>query len=173
MTTAALTLDQLNALDRDAFVARLGFVFEHSPWIAAATWPARPFASLAALHQALCATMLAAPAAQQLELIRAHPDLAGKAAIANQLTPESAREQASAGLGQLAPAEFARFTALNAAYRAQFGFPFIICVREHTKGSILASFEARLAHDQPAELRAALAEIAKIAWLRLADAFGG
>lgn len=170
MAAHPLTLEQINRLSRDTFVERLGFVFEHSPWVAAAAWDARPFASRAALHAAMCNAMWSATPEQQLALICAHPDLAGKAAIANELTDESTREQASAGLNRLTPAEFARFTALNNAYRMRFDFPFIICVREHTKASILASFEQRIAHTRDAELHTALGEIAKIAGLRLADA---
>jgi OHCU decarboxylase len=160
----------VNALDQDEFVAALGPLFEHSPWIAAATWPARPFASLDQLHQALCATMYAAPVERQVALIQAHPDLAGKAAIAGALTAASAREQSSAGLGQLSPEEFAAFTRLNGAYRETFGFPFVICAREHTKTSILEQFAVRLEHSREQEIRAALGEIAKIARLRLLDA---
>ncbi|KPV52543.1 OHCU decarboxylase [Kouleothrix aurantiaca] len=170
MPPDALTLDEINALGRDAFVARLGFVFERSPWVAAAAWDARPFRSRAALHAAMVAAMWAAPREQQLALIRAHPDLAGKAAIAKELTAESTREQASAGLDRLTPAEFARFTELNDAYRARFAFPFIICVREHTKASILANFVERIAHSPDDERHTALGEIAKIAALRLNDA---
>jgi OHCU decarboxylase len=164
-----LTLDEINALDRDGFVARLGFLFEGSPWVAEEAWPARPFASAGELHRALCATMSAAPVERKLALIRAHPDLAGKAAVAGELTPESTREQSSAGLNRLTPEEFARFSRLNAAYREQFGFPFVICVREHTRASILESFEARLRNDREHEIATALGEIAKIARLRLDD----
>jgi len=169
MPSEPLTLAQVNALDRAGFVARLGFLFEGSPWIAEQTWPNRPFADLDDLHRALCGTMYAAPIDRQIALIRAHPDLAGKAAIAGDLTPESAREQSSAGLSQLAPGEFARFTQLNQAYRDRFGFPFIICAREHTKTSILDSFVLRLENAREQEIRAALGEIAKIARLRLLD----
>lgn len=164
-----MTLDEVNQLDRDQFVARLGFLFEGSPWIAAETWPARPFASLDRLHQALCATMRAAPLERKVALIRAHPDLAGRAAIAGELTPESTREQSSAGLDRLSPEEFATFTRLNAAYRDNFAFPFVVCVREHTRASILASFEARVHNDRDQEIETALGEIAKIARLRLLD----
>src|SRR5829696_5562423 len=110
MSTPLLTLANINVMSRDKFVAALGPLFEGSPWIAAATWPARPFASIDQLHQALCATMYAAPVEQQIALIQAHPDLAGKAALAGELTAESTREQSSAGLSQLAPAEYAAFT---------------------------------------------------------------
>jgi urate oxidase len=164
-----LSLHAINALDEEQFTARLGPLFEGSPWIARATWAARPFASLAALHAALVATVQHSTLERKLALVRAHPDLAGRAAIAKQLTPESTREQASAGLDRLTPDEFARFTRLNAAYAERFGFPFVICVREHDKHGILAAFERRLANERDAEVETALAEIAKIAWLRLND----
>jgi OHCU decarboxylase len=170
MATIPVTLGAINALDRDEFVAAFGFLFEGSPWIAAETWSSRPFASPDALHQALCATMYAAPSERKLALIRAHPDLAGKAAIAGELTPESTREQSSAGLDRLTPEEFATFTRLNRSYSETFGFPFVICVRENTKESILASFAARLQHSRDQEVETALGEIAKIARLRLLDA---
>jgi 2-oxo-4-hydroxy-4-carboxy-5-ureidoimidazoline decarboxylase len=162
-------LHSINGLERSAFVAALGHLFEHSPWVAAETWPRRPFAGAAELHRALCATLRAAPADQRLALIRAHPDLAGRLARQNQLTAESTREQASAGLDRLADAELAEFTRLNDAYRAKFGFPFIICARLNAKAAILAAMQARLPHDPTAEHAAALAEIEKIAWLRLQD----
>jgi len=154
-------------------VAALGPLFEGSPWIADATWPERPFAGIAQLHQALCATMHAAPSDRQVALIQAHPDLAGKAAIAGELTAESTREQSSAGLDRLSPAEFATFTRLNGEYREKFGFPFVICVREHSKTSILESFKIRLEHQRDQEIAAALGEIAKIARLRLLDTIRG
>jgi OHCU decarboxylase len=173
MSSMAMTpvpLDAINQLDQDQFVATLGFVFEGSPWIAAETWPDRPFVSRAKLHQALCATMQAAPEAQKIALIQAHPDLAGKAAIIGELTPESTREQASAGLDRMSPDEFATFTRLNQSYRDTFGFPFVICVREHTRASILEDFAARLQNAREQEISTALGEIAKIARLRLLDA---
>jgi 2-oxo-4-hydroxy-4-carboxy-5-ureidoimidazoline decarboxylase len=169
MQTQALTIAEINHLDRDTFVARLGFLFEGSPWVADAAWPARPFADASALHRALCAAMYAAPAERQIALIRAHPDLAGKAAVAGELTAESTREQTSAGLSQLSAEEFARFTQLNQAYRERFEFPFVICAREHTKASILNQFVLRLQNSRAQEIQAALAEIAKIAKLRLLD----
>jgi OHCU decarboxylase len=164
-----MALAEVNELSRDEFVTALGPLFEGSPWIAETTWPARPFASRDQLHQALCATMYAAPVERRIALIQAHPDLAGKAAIAGQLTAESTREQSSAGLNQLSPEEFAAFTRLNGAYRAKFGFPFVICAREHDKAGILEHFAARLEHGRDREIRAALDEIAKIARLRLID----
>lgn len=168
--TTPITLAAVNALDQQGFVAALGFLFEGSPWIAAETWPARPFASVDQLHQALCTTMQGAAIERKIALIKAHPDLAGRAAIADELTPESTREQASAGLNRLRPEEFATFTRLNQSYRERFGFPFVICVREHTKESILASFADRLEHGREQEIATALREIAKIARLRLLDA---
>lgn len=165
-----MVLQAINDLDQQQFVQQLGFVFEHSPWIAAEAWHARPFAGVAELHAAMCAVMYAAPPDRQLALIRAHPDLAGKAAVAGELTRESRMEQSSAGLDRLSPEEFAAFTRMNAAYREKFGFPFIVCVREHTKDSILANFAGRLAHSRDEEIATALGEIAKIARLRLQDA---
>lgn len=169
MAPEPLTLTELNQLDQATFVERLGSLFEGSPWIAEAAWSDRPFADREQLYRALCAAMYAAPAERQVALIRAHPDLAGKAAVAGELTPESTREQRSAGLAQLTPDEFARFTQLNQAYRERFAFPFVICAREHTKGSILDAFVERLQHSRDGEIRAALGEIAKIARLRLLD----
>jgi OHCU decarboxylase len=169
MTRSPLTLDQINAADRDTFVALVGWVFEGSPWVAAGAWAARPFADRAALHAALCAVMWAAPTAQQIALIQAHPDLVGRAALAGTLTPESTREQAAAGLDRLTPDEQATFAQLNAQYRETFGFPFVICARRNKKESILAGFAARLGHTRAEEIATALAEIAQIARLRLDD----
>jgi 2-oxo-4-hydroxy-4-carboxy-5-ureidoimidazoline decarboxylase len=144
-------------------------VFEESPWIAEAAWDARPFGSLDALHAAMVRAVENAPRERRLALIRAHPDLAGKAAIAAELTPESTREQAAAGLDRLTPEQYERMTGLTAAYRERFGFPFVVCAREHTADSIIAAAAARLDAEPAAEERTALAEIAKIARLRLAD----
>lgn len=163
------TISVLNSADRAAFTAALGHLFEHSPWVAEETWAKRPFASTEALHAALCATMRAAPADRQLALIRAHPDLAGRLARQKQLTAESTREQASAGLDQLTDAELTEFTRNNDVYKTKFGFPFIICARLNAKASILAAMAARLPNPPAAEFTTALAEIEKIAWLRLQD----
>lgn len=173
MPDARITIEQINAFDQDSFVQHLGFVFERSPWIAAEAWRARPFTSKRNLHQALWAVLEAASEEQKIALIRAHPDLAGKAAIAGDLTAESTREQALAGLNRLSADEFATFTRLNDAYRSKFSFPFVICVREHTKESILVAFVERLEHARTAEVATAVSEIAKIAWLRLDDAVDG
>jgi OHCU decarboxylase len=162
-------MEGVNELGREAFVERYGPLFEHSPWVAADAWSDRPFADTDELFEALRAAMYSAPRERQLALIRAHPDLAGKAAIEGTLTNSSRREQASAGLDRLTPDEYAAFTRTNAAYRERFGFPFVVCAREHTTDSIIAAAAARLDADPAAEERTALAEIAKIARLRLAD----
>jgi 2-oxo-4-hydroxy-4-carboxy-5-ureidoimidazoline decarboxylase len=164
------TLEALNALSVDGFVAAVGFAFEDSPWIARRAAERRPFASRDALHAAMVGVVGAAGTVQQVALIAAHPDLAGRVAREGRLTPASRDEQAGAGLDRLSPQETARFESANARYRERFGFPFVICVREHDKASILAALETRATHDRPTEIAAALAEIAKIARLRLEDA---
>jgi 2-oxo-4-hydroxy-4-carboxy-5-ureidoimidazoline decarboxylase len=164
-----ITLAALNQLERGPFVAAVGPVFEHSPWIAERAWPLRPFESVEALHGALCDRMYAATEEEQLRLIRAHPDLVGRAARAGTLTPASTREQAGAGLDDLSPAEVELFDRYNEAYQRGHGFPFVICARENRKESILAAFPPRLAHSRDEEVATALAEIAKIAWFRLRD----
>jgi OHCU decarboxylase len=156
--------------DRAAFVDRFGPLFEHSPWVAEAAWSDGPFTEAEELYEALRAAMYAAPRERQLALIRAHPDLAGRAAIEGTLTSSSRSEQASAGLDRLTPDEYAAFTRINAAYRERFGFPFVVCVREHTKESILRVAAERLEHGRDEEIRVALGEIARIARLRLEDA---
>lgn len=163
------TLVDLNQAGQPAFVAALGHLFEHSPWVAEETWAKRPFASAEALHAAMGATMRGAARDRQLALIRAHPDLAGRLAQQKKLTAESTREQASAGLDQLTDAELAEFTRNNDAYKAKFGFPFIICARLNAKASILAAMAARLPNPPAVEFTTALGEIEKIAWLRLSD----
>lgn len=166
-------LPTINRLDRAAFTAALGHLFEHSPWVAEGTWAQRPFPSAEALHAALCATMRAAPRDRQLALIRAHPDLAGRLAQQRKLTAESTREQASAGLDTLTDAELADFTARNETYQAKFGFPFIICARLNAKAAILSAMQARVNNPPDTEFATALGEIEKIARLRLADMLKG
>lgn len=141
-------------------------LFEHSPWIEERA-AARP--SSGDRHADLMAVVHGASAEEQLALIRAHPELAGKAAIDRTLTEASAAEQASAGLDRLSEAEFARFHALNAAYRERFGFPFIICVRLTDKAGILAAMETRLTNDRETEIATAIAQIGEIVRLRLED----
>ena len=162
-------MEAVNELGREAFVERFGPLFEHSPWVAADAWSDRPFADMDELFEALRAAMYAAPRDRQLELIRAHPDLAGRAAIEGSLTERSSREQSSAGLDRLTPDEYEAFTRTNTAYRERFGFPFVVCVREHTKESILRVAAERLEHTRDEEVRVALEEIAKIARLRMED----
>jgi 2-oxo-4-hydroxy-4-carboxy-5-ureidoimidazoline decarboxylase len=160
-------LEWLNDADREAFTAKLGHLFEHSPWVAAETWARRPFRDREQLEAELGATMRAADRARQLALIQAHPDLAGR--LGQSLTPESANEQAGAGLNTLSREEVAAFQGLNAEYRDRFGFPFIICARLNNRATILAAMRARLRNDAEAEFQTALGEIEKIARLRLAD----
>ncbi len=165
-----LVLNDLYALGADAFVTRLGFLFEHSPWVVSRAFAMGPFADQDALLAATDKVLAAATLDEKLALIRAHPELAGKAAIAGDLTEASRHEQESAGLDRLTPDEFARLHALNDAYRQRFEFPFIICVRLNDKASILAALKARLAHDRGVEIVTALAEISRIARLRLGEA---
>ena len=162
-------MESINELDRAAFVERYGELFEHSPWVAEDAYSDRPFADKDELFEALCSAMYSAPKAKQLALIRAHPDLAGKAAIEGSLTKSSKREQASAGLDRLTPDEYEQFTRTNTAYKKRFNFPFVVCAREHTKESILRVAAERLEHTRDEEVRVALEEIAKIARLRLED----
>jgi 2-oxo-4-hydroxy-4-carboxy-5-ureidoimidazoline decarboxylase len=164
---APISLDALNRIDRAKFVAVLGDVVEHAPWVAEAIARDRPFADLAAVRDAIAATFSGADENLRLSVLQAHPDLAGKAARAGALTRDSQAEQASAGLDSLSEQEFAQFTRLNDAYRAKFAVPFIICARRHTKASILRQFEHRLGNDRVAELSAALAEVLRIVALRL------
>lgn len=164
-----ITIAELNALDAAGFTAALAQIFEHSAWIPERAAAARPFADVGALHAALFSVLAAASDTEKLALIRAHPELAGRAALRNELTPASASEQRGAGLDQCSPEEFARLTAANAAYSARFDFPFIIAVKGHTRASILAAIEQRLHHSHVQELTTALQQIERIAAFRLAD----
>jgi len=161
------SLEALNRFGRDEFRRLLGEVFEHSPWVAERAFDTRPFASVEALHAAMVAAVRRASREEQLALIRAHPDLAGKAARASAMSATSVAEQSSAGLDRLTDEEYARFERLNDAYREKFGFPFIIAVRRHDKHAIFAAFETRLRNGHDDEVQAALAQIAEIARLRL------
>ena len=164
-----LLLSDLNLCDRARFAALLGQLFEHSPWVAEETWPRRPFRDAVALHREFCATMRAATYERQLALIRAHPDLAGSLAQERRLTAASAQEQASAGLDVLSEEELGQFQRQNEAYRQRFGFPFVICARLNARDAIMRAVEKRLGNSPEAEFDTALAEIEKIAWLRLDD----
>ena len=161
------SLASLNHASRPEFTAALGGVFEHSPWVAERAWATRPFASVDTLHQAMVDAVRAASADERLALLRAHPDLAGKAARAGAMTTSSVAEQASAGLDRLTDEEFARFEALNAAYRERFGVPFIIAVRQHDKAGILREFARRVAHTEAQEIEAALGQVFAITRMRL------
>ena len=150
--------------DRETFIARYGALFEHSPWVVARAAAMLPLPSL---HAGLMKVVHDASPDEQLALIRAHPELAGKAAVDGTLTDASAAEQASAGLDRLTKEEFDRFHALNAAYAEKFGFPFIICVRLTNKAGILAAMEQRLGNDRETEIATALEQIGEIVRLRL------
>jgi len=163
------SIEQINALPGADFVKTFGDVAEHSPWVAEVAAAKRPFASRAAMIAAFEASLATAAPDAQLALLRAHPDLAGKAAIAGEVTDDSACEQAGAGLGSLTADEFARFTRLNGAYRARFGFPFIFAVKGATKQQILAAFAARLEHAPEAEFSTALEQVMRIFRLRIED----
>ena len=164
---AQLTLQRINALDREAFTEALAQLFEGPPEIVAEAWERRPFADREALYRALVGVMETMTVERQVALLRAHPDLVGRAALAGTLSRDSTAEQAAAGLNRLSPEDVAAFNRLNAAYRTKFGFPFIVCARENTKATILAGFEDRLPHDRDDEIRIALGEVAKICRLRL------
>jgi len=167
MTATTHSLAEINAMAAAAFVAALGDVFEHAPWVAERAAAGRPYPSVAALHDALMQGVRDALSATQLAFVRGHPELAGKLARAGAMTEASKSEQGGLGLDRLNEEEFARFERLNTAYRERFAFPFIICVRRHTRASILAEFERRLKNDPETELATALAEIGEITRLRL------
>lgn len=162
-----MTLDELNHATRDAFVAALAGIYEHSPWVAEAVADARPFADVAQLHAALQAAVQAQAHARQLALLRAHPELASKAAVRQELSAHSNAEQAGAGLMQCSPEEFAQLRALNAAYQARYGWPFIIAVKGHSRASILAALQERLTHTADDEFEECLQQVGRIARLRL------
>ncbi|CAG9197510.1 2-oxo-4-hydroxy-4-carboxy-5-ureidoimidazoline decarboxylase [Paraburkholderia tropica] len=161
------TLDQLNQAATDAFVAALSGIFEHSPWVAEAAARQRPYASIDALHQTMSSAVETSGEAQQLALINAHPELAGKAAVRGELTAESTREQSGAGLNQCTQEEFDKLQALNRAYREKFGFPFILAVRGYDRHGIIANFESRVSNSRADEMRASLDQIYRIARFRL------
>jgi 2-oxo-4-hydroxy-4-carboxy-5-ureidoimidazoline decarboxylase len=160
-----VTLGELNASSRDDFVAALGSIFEASPWAAERTWRHRPFASLDVLHHAMMSEVSAASHAEQLGLLRAHPELGTRA----RMTTASAGEQATAGLDRLSPSEFDRLRELNTAYREKFGFPFLFAVKGRTKHDVLAALAARLPATVDEEFAEALRQVSRIAWFRLQD----
>ena len=161
------TLADLNACSKADFVAALANIFEYSPWIAEKAADARPFAGVKQLFAAMTAAVDHASSDLRLALIKAHPDLANKTQRAAGLTAESNAEQNSVGLDRLSDAEYEAFERVNNAYRSKFGFPYIVCVRRHTRDSILRDFARRLPNDAGAETRTSIAEIGRIAALRL------
>lgn len=171
MAARVWTVAEISALSRDEFVDRLGHLFEGSPWIVAETWASRPWGSVTELHAALLSTVLAASTDQHVALIQAHPDLVGRAALAGTLTRESTAEQRAAGLdpGALTAEEIRAFQELNEQYQARFGFPFVICARDHQKDDILAELSRRTGGERGEEIATALREIGRIAWWRLQD----
>lgn len=170
---ASLTVGDLNAMPKAEFVARLGAIYEHSPWVAERAEADRPFVDGKQVVDRMRAAVENADESAKLALIRAHPDLAGKLARAGGLGVESALEQAGLGLDRLSDAEFERFSDLNRRYRERFGFPFVICVRLTDRPGILAAFGRRLENDTAAEMAEALAQIHHIARLRLEDLLAG
>ena len=169
MPAVPMSVEAVNAMSREDFVAAFGDIAEHSPWIAEKGAARRPYADRRAMAEAFIDAIFDAGEPEKLALIRAHPDLAGRAAIAGELQPESKREQAGAGLDKLTAEEFDRFTELNEAYRAKFRFPFILAVKGADKHRILAAFEARLDNDPEAELASAIRQVARIVAFRIDD----
>ena len=164
-----ITLDDLNHASAADFTRALGEIFEHAPWVAEQAAVHRPFPTVTALHEAMVATVLAAPPAQITAFLRGHPELSGTAALTGTLASHSAAEQAGLGLDR--PAD--DIAALNAAYTAKFALPFIICVRRHTRASLLAEFRRRLQQDSASERTTALQEVGYITRLRLAGLVTG
>jgi 2-oxo-4-hydroxy-4-carboxy-5-ureidoimidazoline decarboxylase len=168
----SLTLADLNRMSAPDFVAALGGIFEHSPWVPERAVAKRPFASLDSLHGAMVQAMWAANDAEKLALLRAHPQLAGKEAEAGTLTAHSTSEQDSVGLTRLSAEEKAKIAALNAAYLAKHGFPFIIAVKLRSKREIFAAFEQRVQNPREIEFSTALSEVGRIARIRLEALLG-
>ena len=164
-----LTIADLSTIDRDAFVAAIGAVFEHSPWVMERAWEKRPFGSRGAFLVALGNVLREAGREHQLSLINAHPELAGKLAIRGALTADSAREQAGAGLAECSPEEFSTLQHLNAAYRAKFGWPFIVAVKGLNRQQIIYEMTRRIERTSGEEFAEALAQILRIASFRLDD----
>lgn len=167
LTPQTPTLADLNRMDAAGFAASLSGIFEHSSWVADRAAPKRPFGSLDSLHGALVAAMWAADVDEKLALLRAHPQLAGKEAEAGTLTAHSTDEQDSVGLTRLSADEKTKIVALNAAYLAAHGFPFIIAVKLRTKREIFAEFARRVNNAREIEFTTALSEVGRIARIRL------
>ena len=167
VTTPALDLTAVNAMDRDAFVAALGGAFEHSPWVADSAWGARPFRSVDELHASMVDVVRGLPREARVAFLCAHPELAGKEAEAGTMTTDSEAEQASAGLDALGPGELAELHRLNVRYRERHGFPFVIAVRQHDKAEIFEQLRRRTERDSDVELDEAMSQIAAITRLRV------
>jgi 2-oxo-4-hydroxy-4-carboxy-5-ureidoimidazoline decarboxylase len=167
--SAAITLDALNAMSAADFTDRLGAIFEHSPWVAQRAAAHRPFASVDALHAAMANAVRSASEDERLRLIRAHPELAGRAAVRGELTDESTREQKGAGLDRCSVEEFERMQDLNRRYNEKFGFPFIIAVKGHDRHSILQAFADRLENAKEVEAGESIEQIIRIGGFRLGD----
>jgi 2-oxo-4-hydroxy-4-carboxy-5-ureidoimidazoline decarboxylase len=165
-------MSAINSMDRAAFVEKFGGIFEKSPWVAEKAWDKKPFASIDEMHMAMVSVVKYAPLPSQLMLLQNHPDLAGKEAQAGAMTSSSVSEQASAGLNALSKAEMTRISELNAAYKAKFGFPFIIAVRMHTKEGIFFDFGQRLSNDTQTEYANDLQNVYAITRLRLDKLLG-
>ena len=163
-----MTLRALNAMDRDAFVASIGWVFEHSPWVAERAYAAKPFGSVDALHEALIAEMRRATRDEQMALLRAHPDLGARA----RMSDSSTAEQAGAGLDRLTPLQFDTLQRLNREYRERFDFPFLIAVKGSTVAEILAALDSRRQAGQDEEFDEALRQVSRIARFRLETMLG-
>jgi 2-oxo-4-hydroxy-4-carboxy-5-ureidoimidazoline decarboxylase len=164
-----MSLAEVNAMPEDEFVRRFGDVAERSPWVAERAAAGRPFQTREAMVAAFDRVVREASEPERLALVRAHPDLAGRAAIAGELTEDSRKEQSSAGLDRLTPEEFGRFTELNSRYRARFGIPFIFAVKGATKHQILENFEERIGNDHAAEHANALDQVCRILRFRIAE----
>ena len=161
-----MTIDKINALSREQFVAAVGWVFEHSPWVAERGWEKRPFADVKQLHATMSAEVSHATREEQLALLRAHPDLGTRA----RMSTASTGEQAGAGLDQLTPDEYQRLHDWNTAYKKKFGFPFLYAVKGSNKYDILRALEQRLKNEPEDEFREALKQVYRIAWFRLEQA---
>ena len=162
-----MTLDEVNRMDERAFTTALGGIYEHSPWVAAGVAGGRPYASVGALATAMASVVARSGESRQLALIRAHPELAGKAMVKKELTADSTGEQTGAGLTNCSPAEFARLTELNSRYNARFGFPFILAVKGFDRAGVIAEFARRVEQDRATEFAESLRQIDRIAQLRL------
>ncbi|HJV84127.1 MAG TPA: 2-oxo-4-hydroxy-4-carboxy-5-ureidoimidazoline decarboxylase [Noviherbaspirillum sp.] len=169
MSTSQFSIAALNAMTPQEFTDALGAIFEHSPWVAERAAAQRPFTGVPQLHQAMADVVRQASEEERLRLIRAHPELAGKAAVRGELTEESTREQKGAGLDQCSTEEFAQLQALNRRYNEKFGFPFVIAVKGHNRQSILQHFARRLENERDVEARECIEQIIRIGGFRLTD----